>query len=76
MVRFDVTVPSDVDATKNVVVSAYVVFDAPVGALIATTHLKDTLSKLGSLVFTTVASVNFKFDGTGNGAVDLLRGEL
>lgn len=75
VIRFDYTHASDVDATKNVVTSFYVVGDIPVGAVVSTTPIKDALAKLLSLVAGTAAGTTILYDGTGNGAICLLRGE-
>jgi hypothetical protein len=75
LVRFDKTVISTVDSVTPVTVSAYIVLDAPVGALQANTEMANVLAELGSLVFTQ-ASSTFLYDGTGNGAAVLLNGSL
>lgn len=76
LVRFDKTVISTVDSSTPVVVSAYVVLDAPVGALLAGTELTNVLANLQSFVSTTGAATAVLFDGTGNGATALLSGGL
>lgn len=76
VVRFDKTVPSTVDATKTCVVSAYMVLDAPVGALIANTEFANVQAELMSFCATTGAGTTVLFDCTGNGALALLSGGL
>jgi hypothetical protein len=76
VIRFDKTVMSTVDTTLPVVVSAYLVLDAPVGALTAMTEPTHVLANLQSFVSTTGAATTVLFDGTGNGAVALLSGGL
>lgn len=76
VVRFDKTVASTVDTTKTCTVSAYMVLDAPVGALIANTEFANVLAELMSFAATTGAATTVLFDGTGNGAVALLSGGL
>jgi hypothetical protein len=76
LVRFDKTVVSTVDNATPVVVSAYVVLDAPVGALLANTEMVHVLAELQSFVSTTGAATTVLFDGTGNGATALLTGGL
>jgi hypothetical protein len=73
VVRIDKTV-TGADSTPRVV-SAYVVLDAPVGDLSATTDIKNVLSELGSFCFTAATST-FLYDGTGNGAAALISGGL
>lgn len=76
LVRFDKTVMSDVDTTLPVVVSAYAVLDAPVGALTTQTEMAKVLANLMSFLSTTGAATTVLFDGTGNGAKCLLNGDL
>jgi hypothetical protein len=76
VVRIDKTVMSTVDTTLPVTVSAYMVLDAPVGALVANTEMANTLANLLSFCATTGAATTVLFDGTGNGAVALLSGGL
>jgi len=75
VVRVDKTILSTVDSVTPVTVSAYVVLDAPVGALAAGTEMTNVLAELGSFVHTS-ASSTFLYDGTGNGAAALLTGGL
>jgi len=76
VVRFDKNVASTVDDTKVVTVSAYMVLDAPLGALIAGTELVNAVAEVLSFCATTGAATTVLFDGTGNGAVALLSGGL
>jgi hypothetical protein len=76
VVRFDKTVISSVDSVTPKVVSAYLVTDSPVGALTATTEMANVLAELMSFVASTGASTTILYDGTGNGAVCLLSGDL
>jgi hypothetical protein len=76
VIRFDKTVASTVDATMSVVISAYCVLDAPVGGLLASTEMANTLANLQSFLSTTGAGTTVLFDGTGNGATTLLSGGL
>jgi hypothetical protein len=76
VVRFDKTVISDVDNVTPVVVSSYMVTDAPVGALVAQTEIKNVQANLMSFVANTGADTTIKFDNTGNGAKTLLDGGL
>lgn len=75
LLRIDKTVVSTVDNVTPVVVSAYVVLDAPVGALLANTEMANVLAELGSFTFTS-ASSTFLYDGTGNGSQALLSGGI
>lgn len=76
VVRFDKTVISSVDSVTPKVVSAYVVLDAPVGALTSQTEMANVLAELVSFVASLGASTTILYDGTGNGAVCLLSGDL
>lgn len=76
VVRFDYNHVSDVDSTKTVTTSAYMVLDAPVGAVVSTTPLKDTLARLISFCASLGANTTILYDCTGNGAVVLTRGDL
>jgi hypothetical protein len=74
--RFDKTVISSVDSVTPVVVSAYIVLDAPVGALTVQTEMANVLSELGSFVFLTGADSTFLYAGTGTGSATLLDGSV
>lgn len=76
VVRFDKTVASTVDATKTCTVSAYIVLDAPVGALVASTEFGNVLAEVLSFSATTGAATTVLFDCTGNGAAALVSGGL
>lgn len=76
LLRFDKTVMSGVDTTLPITVSAYVVLDAPVGAMSAITEAANVLANIMSFLSTTGAGTTVLFDGTGNGAATLLTGGL
>lgn len=76
VVRFDKTVMSTVDTTLPVTVSAYLVLDAPVGALLANTEMANVVAEVMSFCATTGAATTVLFDCTGNGAATLLNGGL
>jgi hypothetical protein len=76
LVRIDKTVMSTVDTSLPVTVSAYVVLDAPVGALTANTEVANVVAELMSFLASTGADTTIKFDCTGNGASLLLSGGL
>jgi hypothetical protein len=76
VVRVDKTVISSVDNLTPVTVSAYIVLDAPSGALTATTEMANTLAELLSFCATTGAGTTVLFDCSGNGASALLTGGL
>ncbi len=76
LVRFDLTVISTVNNVDPVVVSAYAVLDAPIGALATQADMKNVLANLNSFLSTTGAATAVLFDGSGNGTVALLNGEL
>lgn len=75
VVRVDKTSISPVDGITPVTTSAYLVLDAPTGALNANTEMLDVLAELGSLCFTTGSST-LLYDGTGNGCAALISGGL
>lgn len=76
LVRVDKASASTVDTTRMVTSSAYIVLDAPVGALTTDAELKAVLAELGSFCFTTGAATTVLFDGSGNGSQALLTGGL
>jgi hypothetical protein len=76
VIRFDKTVISTVDSQTPVTISAYAVLDSPVGALIASTEMANTLAELMSFMASLGASTTILYDGTGNGAATLLSGGL
>jgi hypothetical protein len=67
---------STIDTTLPCTVSAYVVLDAPVGALAANSEMANVLAELISFVATTGAGTTVLYDCTGNGARELLSGGL
>lgn len=76
LVRFDKTVVSTVDSVTPVTISAYTVIDVPVGALLATTELKDVLANLMSFLASDGSSSTILFNCTGSGANALVTGGL
>lgn len=76
VVRFDKNVASTIDTTKTCVVSAYLVLDAPIGALAANTEFANVLAELLSFSATTGSATTVLFDCSGNGAQALLTGGL
>lgn len=76
VVRVDKTIISTVDDVTPVTISAYVVLDAPVGALEVTTDMADVLAELISFCASTGATTTILYDGTGNGAAALISGGL
>lgn len=74
VVRIDKTVISGVDSATPITVSAYLVMDAPVGAMTSITEASNVLAELGSFCFTTGSTI--LLDGTGNGSAALLAGGL
>lgn len=76
MVRFNKTVISGVDSSTPVMISAYTVVDAPVGALTANTEIANVLAELMSFCASLGASTTILYDCTGNGASVLVNGGL
>jgi len=76
VVRFDKTVISTVDSSTPVTVSAYIVLDAPVGALTANTEMTNVIAEILAFCATTGAGTTVLFDCTGNGANALVSGGL
>jgi len=76
VVRIDKTSVSTVDSATPVTTSAYVVLDAPVGAITASTEPAAVLANLMSFLATTGSGTTVLFDGSGNGAASLLNGSL
>lgn len=76
VVRFDKTVVSTVDNVTPVVVSAYCVLDAPIGALTTAAEMSNVLAELMSFMASLGASTTILYDCTGNGASTLLNGDL
>jgi len=73
VLRVDKTVISGVDSITPITVSAYIVLDAPVGAMSSIAEATNVLAELGSLAFTAGTNV-FLYDGSGNGCSALLDG--
>lgn len=76
VVRIDKTSISSVDSVTPVTATGYIVLDAPIGALTATTELKTVVAELLSFCATTGAATTVLFDCTGNGADVLVNGTL
>lgn len=76
LVRVDKTSISTVDSVTPVTFSAYIVLDAPVGAVTAMTEGATVLANLMSFVSSLGASTTILYDGTGNGSAALLAGSL
>jgi hypothetical protein len=76
VVRFDKVVISGVDSSTPITVSAYLVLDAPVGAMTSLTEAANVVAEVLSFCATTGAATTVLFDGTGNGAAALLNGGL
>lgn len=76
LVRFDKTVISTVDSVTPVTVSAYMVLDAPIGALAASTEFSNVIAELMSFCASLGASTTILYDCTGNGAKTLVEGGL
>jgi len=76
MNRIDKTVMSTVDTTVPVTVSAYMVVDAPIGALVSNAEIANVIAELVSFVASTGADTTIKYDCSGNGAQTLLNGGL
>lgn len=74
VVRFDKTVNGQVDSTKTMPGSAYVVNVAPVGNMTDVTLMQDLNANLLSFCATTGAATTVLFDGTGTGCVCLTSG--
>ena len=76
VVRFDKTVVSTVDDVTPVTVSAYMLLDAPIGALEADTEMQNVLANIMSFCATTGAGTTVLTNCTGNGAAALLQGSI
>lgn len=76
LVRFDKQSISGVDDITPVTTSAYVVLDAPVGAIEDTTEIKAVLANLMSFMASIGASTTILYDCTGYGAAALVDGAL
>jgi len=76
VLRIDKDVVSDVDATKTVTNTAYVVTDSPVGAITTMAEPKNVLAELMSFLASLGANTTILYDCTGNGAASLVNGTL
>lgn len=76
VVRVNKTTLSSVDSVTPVTSSAYLVLDAPVGALTSMSEPTNVIAELLSFCATTGAATTVLFDGTGNGASALISGGL
>jgi hypothetical protein len=76
LVRFDKTVVGQVDVTKPMTCSAYMVLDFPVGNSVNWNVGQDVLAYLMSFCASLGATTTILYDGTGNGARALLTGEV
>lgn len=76
VVRIDKTVISGVDSVTPVTVSAYLVLDAPIGAMSSIAEATNVIANLLSFCASTGATTTILYDGTGNGAKSLLEGGL
>jgi hypothetical protein len=76
VVRVDKTVISGVDSVTPITVSAYIVLDAPIGAMSAITEATNVCAELVSFCASLGASTTILYDGTGNGVATLLSGGL
>jgi len=76
VVRFDQTSIGGLDNTKTITHSCYIVADIPVGNVSTYGIAKDVLAYLLSFCASLGASTTILYDGTGNGAVSLVNGDL
>jgi hypothetical protein len=76
VVRFDLTEEGEIDDTKSMVTSAYIVLDAPIGNMSSNTPMKTVIANLLSFCASLGASTTILYDNTGNGAVCLTTGGL
>jgi hypothetical protein len=76
LVRFDKTIPGQVDTTKPAIVSFYAVADIPVGNMTAFAEANNVCAELMSFLASLGASTTILYDGGGNGAVTLINGTL
>lgn len=76
VVRFDKSSVSGVDSVTPITTSAYIVLDYPVGASTVQDEAANVIANLLSFCATTGAATTVLFDGTGNGARELLNGGL
>jgi hypothetical protein len=76
VVRIDQTIAGQVDTTKLVKNSFYLVGDLAIGQLTALTVPTDLLANLVSLIASQGATTTILYDGTGYGASSILNGSL
>lgn len=76
VVRVDKTIMSTVDTTLPVVDTVYIVKDTPIGALTTNAEPANTIAELLSFCASLGASTTILYDGSGNGARELLQGGL
>lgn len=76
VVRFDKSHESDVDQSVQVTSTAYLVVDAPVGAVTTMDELKNVLANLLSFCATTGAGTTVLTNCTGSGAAALIEGNV
>lgn len=76
VIRFDKTVASDVDTTRTVTPSAYLVVDSPIGGLTTNAEVKNVIANVLSFCATTGAATTVLFDCTGTGATAALDGAI
>jgi len=75
LIRVDKTSVSTVYSVTPVTFSAYIVLDAPIGAVTAMTEGAQVLANLVSFV-ATLGGTTVLYDGTGNGSAALLAGSI
>lgn len=76
VVRFDLKGLGDIDTSKMVQTSAYLVVDIPVGNISAYDSAKTVLANLLSFCASLGATTTILYDCTGNGAATLINGSL
>jgi hypothetical protein len=76
VVRVDKDVISLVDNVTKARVSGYLVLDSPVGALTTNAEPTNVIANLLSFCASLGATTTILYDGTGNGAMTLLNGDL
>jgi len=75
-IRFNKTVAGQVDATKTIRDSAYIVLDRAIGQETTDATAKDVMANLMSMLATTGAASTVLFDCTGTGASNLISGGI
>jgi len=76
VVRFDKSETGQIDNTKIITTSFYLVGDIPVGNLSTYGSPKDLLANLMSFMASLGASTTILYDCTGNGAATVINGSL